>query len=312
MAGLGLVGAYGSAGARQSLEDLLQQRVLAAKQAQLERQQQIENARAERELAVKERRNPDEFFAASSDQDIYNRRTGGVVRTATPKRERPVAVSQGGSLVDPASGRVLTSIPKEDDFAKFKRQYDYQLAHPTAKVASELAEADTAKRTQTADIVNSADQTLSTVDQLLDPNGNLQPGVSTIVGFGGPAIGAMSRVVGGTRASDKQAALDRLSSRMIVDLIAQMKAQSKTGATGFGQLSEKEGAILGAAAARLQQSQTEASFQDALRDVRAQVQKIRQAATVGGPVPSHRTGGTAPPDGGQEFDWINGRLVPRQ
>lgn len=38
--------------------------------------------------------------------------------------------------------------------------------------------------------------------------------------------------------------VNQLLSRKVVDLITQMKSASKTGATGFGQLSDKEGAIL--------------------------------------------------------------------
>lgn len=38
--------------------------------------------------------------------------------------------------------------------------------------------------------------------------------------------------------------INQLLSRKVVDLITQMKSASKTGATGFGQLSDKEGAIL--------------------------------------------------------------------
>jgi len=38
--------------------------------------------------------------------------------------------------------------------------------------------------------------------------------------------------------------INKLLSQKVVDLIAEMKRVSKTGATGFGQLSEKEGAIL--------------------------------------------------------------------
>ena len=96
---------------------------------------------------------------------------------------------------------------------------------------------------------------------------------------------------------------------MVVDLIAKMKAQSKTGATGFGQLNIWEGRVLQNAAAQLQQSQTEQAFRNALREIRQATESVRNRAVVGGPAPSHDVESTG---NEQEFDWINGQLVPRK
>jgi hypothetical protein len=38
------------------------------------------------------------------------------------------------------------------------------------------------------------------------------------------------------KATAAKAAFDNLKARLVIDLIAEMKSQSKTGATGFGQL----------------------------------------------------------------------------
>jgi hypothetical protein len=75
--------------------------------------------------------------------------------------------------------------------------------------------------------------------------------------------------------------------------LGEMKAQSKTGATGFGQLSEKEGEILGNAAAQLQNSQTPEQFRDQLVHMRALTEKILKPSMTGGgaqPAASHGGG----------------------
>ena len=214
-------------------------------------------------------------------------RPGGFLKTRTQNqklKEDELAATLGqGAQAQANADRAFQQSQANANRAQVNadRSFDFQAnaqARAEQKQGAELgAKAQQAVKERSA-LAENAQQTLATIDQLLDPKGNLQPGVGWVVGFGGPLMGKAASLMGGSRASDKQAALDRLSSRMIVDLIMQMKAASQTGATGFGQLSEKEGAILSAAAAQLQQSQSEKQFARSLQEVKASVQRVLNAA----------------------------------
>lgn len=294
MAGLGLVGAYGLQGARQSLDDLLQQRVLAAKQAQIERQQEVENARAERRLALEERPEPAEFFAASSDQDIYNRRTGGVVRAGTPKPTGPrlmtgVGPAGGPMMVPEMPGAIPFREPKEDAFGKWKQQYDYELTHP--KNAPETGISPYTKERQT--------RTIQSVDELLGKVGR------KTVGFG-----SLLSAIPESDARNFAAEVDTLKSAIIQGELAEMRAASKTGGA-LGQVSDREANFLASSLGALDIGQSPANMKTQLQKIKASIQRWQAAQALGRP---GRTGGSTdggPPEGGQEFDWLNGRLVPR-
>lgn len=73
------------------------------------------------------------------------------------------------------------------------------------------------------------------------------PDLQNIQGY----TGKLRAVVPGSRAYDMMADLKKLSSQSMIATIERMKAQSKTGATGFGQLSNQEGEILRSALANL-------------------------------------------------------------
>lgn len=97
------------------------------------------------------------------------------------------------------------------------------------------------------------------------------PGFNSIFGFFDsrtPNITDKSR--------DAQARLDQLKASLSIEKIAEMKAQSRTGATGFGQLSERELDVLQNAAGRLQQAQTEEAAKVAIREIQATMDKVIQ------------------------------------
>ena len=91
-----------------------------------------------------------------------------------------------------------------------------------------------------------AQGTVDTVSNLLtiDPQtGNvtgLAPGTSNLFGARVPFLSS----VGGTKTATVNAYLDRLTAERIVELIGEMKSQSRTGATGFGPLAVAELKVL--------------------------------------------------------------------
>jgi hypothetical protein len=120
-------------------------------------------------------------------------------------------------------------------------------------------------------------ETLAEIDNLLDPKTNKLTSIAQA------AVGK-SRMFGlqyipGFDAKAGDVTISRVKARLITDLIAEMKAQSRTGATGFGQLNMKELGVLDNAASKLDPTLPEAEFETELLRVREKLQKILQPAT---------------------------------
>ena len=73
----------------------------------------------------------------------------------------------------------------------------------------------------------------------------LTPGAAGLYGVG---PGRLARFVPGSQTATAKAALDQITGTLTLDMLKDMKAQSRTGATGFGQLSGRELDVLQSAA----------------------------------------------------------------
>lgn len=74
-----------------------------------------------------------------------------------------------------------------------------------------------------------------------DGKASLNQAAASLFGAG---TGRLTQYYPGSDAANASAALERLKGRSIVDLLAEMKSQSRTGATGFGALNERELSVL--------------------------------------------------------------------
>jgi hypothetical protein len=149
--------------------------------------------------------------------------------------------------------------------------------------AEKKADKEKVEARQQSTLSGMADETLNAIDQLItvDPKTHqptgLADGTKYIVGgLRMPGFLADSGLI--PKATAAKAALDNLKSRLVVDLIGEMKSQSKTGATGFGQLSDKERVLLENSIGRLQSAQDEKTFYTELLRIRDKVAKIKMPA----------------------------------
>ena len=172
---------------------------------------------------------------------------------------------------------------QDDGVSRQLREMQLSAAQDKMSVASETRDRQRAALAETAQI------TLNAVDRLLQPDSRapgsfvLTPAAEAITGFSRQAGPGLKRFIGGSAEADAEASLSRLGSRLIVDLIAEMKSQSHTGATGFGQLSDQERLVLREAAGRLSTTQSPAGLLDALLETRRLTEKsLMQSAVNGG------------------------------
>jgi hypothetical protein len=148
--------------------------------------------------------------------------------------------------------------------------------------AEKKADKEEAEARQQNTLSDIADETIDSIDQLIvkDKQGNptgLAEGTKYIVGgLRLPALVAGSGFI--PKATAAKAAFDNLKSRLVIDLIAEMKSQSKTGATGFGQLNEGERQTLEHSIGRLDTAQDEKTFYTELLRIREKIAKIKMPA----------------------------------
>lgn len=131
---------------------------------------------------------------------------------------------------------------------------------------------------------------LSTLDQLVSTQEGkpaLTPGARAIFGEFTPV--AARSMIPGKSATDANAALQQLLGQQIVDLIADMKSQSRTGATGFGALSVRELDVLQAAATQLTQRLSEPAALRELMAIKTALDKVMQES--GGQQQQQQQGG---------------------
>lgn len=153
----------------------------------------------------------------------------------------------------------------ENQFRQQGLNIQGQLAQSTlgtrAEKSAESAKANEAKR---LGAVDEADQVLRLAEEF-----EASPGAPRIFGL----VGALPNVPGGAAAS-AQTRLEQLKASLAIGKIQEMKAQSRTGATGFGQLSEKELAVLENAAGRLQRAQSFAEAKTALAEIKGRMRVV--------------------------------------
>jgi hypothetical protein len=171
--------------------------------------------------------------------------------------------------------------PADPAMADLNRQLaDLRVQSEKQAVAAGQAkqdEATAATRAKRSTATGLADDTTTVIDELLDTsdprNPRLKPGAQAIFGLRMPFAGS----VPGSQAADAKAALERLTSQLVIGLMSEMKSQSRTGATGFGALSEKELAVLQNAATKLSnQNMSERSAARELLRLRDKIQLIYQ------------------------------------
>lgn len=148
-------------------------------------------------------------------------------------------------------------------------------------------EADSLKGKQVDEAVSDASNIKELTDRL-----EHHPGFGSLVGSV-PFIGRTPEMFMGGTTTAAKGFKDQLMGMLTLDKIGEMKRQSRTGASGFGQLSEKELAVLQGAAGRLDTSQNESDFKIALQDIRNTMDKVIQRN--GGKAASGNSG-TLPPE----------------
>lgn len=212
---------------------------------------------------------------------------GKITSGATMGRGDPAPFTPKGSVADMVGGVMSPSVMSNDYGGMAAGVQNKQATGPLGLSKDQIAQAaiykalgidpiqeqkfkaeqDEKKRlsdVQSQSVKDAARAALNTINEIekgikyFGPMGNIPQGMMPL----------------DTERANWDANVNRLKNKMVVDLMMQMKAASKTGATGFGQLSEKEGQRLENAATALQRGLKEEDAQKYLNEIRASAKKV--------------------------------------
>lgn len=187
----------------------------------------------------------------AQNDDWWASDVASATRERTPKQRKEVTEATVGEETAPATVRKEKA---EALSAEAKAELD-ALKVKQAKAAE--AAGEQAQRAGATKRAGDIENLLFNVNQARQ---NLGP-TST-----GP-IGQIARGFWSTEAQDLGASLEGITSPIVIDALAAAKSQSKTGASGFGALSERELSLLQASIASLKQSQSQEQLLENLNRV---------------------------------------------
>lgn len=144
--------------------------------------------------------------------------------------------SIAASLNDPAllKGRAAAAAAAGPPLSEAQKFYERALGREASKAEAAIFDRENANQTIITKAEDSAADIKSAVDTLLQPDT-----LDSAFGWG-----ALGRNINASEYANAATAIDTLKSKIRINVIQAMKDASKTGATGFGQLSDTEGKII--------------------------------------------------------------------
>ena len=303
MAGIGLQGAYGVAGAQDALQQLLAQRMQQEAIRRQMEQQTAQGARADRGLDLESRGldleqermsappPPDKPISMAPGGSLVDPSTGRII-TQIPERpekpQGPMTLSPGGRLVDPATGRIIASAPTQGPAPDFEwvtgPNGPRQIPKGTAQFGDRPYEKGEGRAADAISPYAAERNTrnLESVDALLGKVSRWTTGV-----------GSLLANLPETDARNFSAELDTLKANISFGELTAMREASKTGGA-LGQVSDRELKLLSSALGALDTGQSPQNIREQLVKIRDSIKRW-QAAKGGNaqPMASHGTGNGA-------------------
>ena len=290
MPGIGLQGTYGLAGAQDALQQLLSRRMEQEKIKRDMAQQEFENQQAQQQsgrenrgLDLEELRltqpQPKAPMAVGPGYSVVDPTTGRIMTTAPgmpDKPQGPVTLSAGARLVDPTSGREIANAPAQGPQPSYewvtRDGKPIQIREGTARPGDSPYEKGAAAKDNAGSMASlysavRGSRAIESIDELLK---------DTNWATTGPLGVIQGKIMPGTPGYDYASKLEALGSQIAQQELAQMREASKTGGA-VGQVSNFEQQMFMNALAPIQQGQSKAAMLEGLKRAKASLGRYRQA-----------------------------------
>jgi hypothetical protein len=206
---------------------------------------------------------PEEFDMASQARERMRQIVGSQTFSGQPVQiPQEAAMSMAGGGMGDVQG---TPIPMAQPQVQPQAQEQGFRFKPTpmaeVKAQRDMERENKADSIKSQNAIDRADSTIKTIDHLI-----------TNKNYFGPLEGRVAPVFGGKIEFDRN--FKNLQANAVMDVLSEMKSQSRTGATGFGALNEKELSLIMDAASKLDTRLNEATAEKYLNEMKVNLQKI--------------------------------------
>lgn len=221
----------------------------------------------------------------------------------------PSVVTRGpGPSGGPAAAQPLSTLPAETAAANAKKLAEASGGALGKEVGDKAASDLPLSKTERAKAKLGLHAASADFDTIED---NIDKAVGETGAFSS-GVAARTSFIGGTPAANLKARLTTIASNNVLGVITQLKELSKTGSTGFGQLSDREGNLIQSKLAAVDQSTSPSFLKQALSDLKTQIQRSRKRVEdayqddldARGEAPAPASGGNAPRGGRVEGSSI--------
>lgn len=206
------------------------------------------------------------------NEGIYsiNKQTGQMEKTGSvPKGSHLIEQpNPSGSIDSILAQKVSSGEMTLEDAYKLKNQYspamgslDFRKTQAAEQQKSNMERQNAAMAAQNQE----AQSVIGKLDEAISKTNNLSAG-----------FGSYSSGIPGSPAMDLSTLIESIHSSLGLDKLMEMKANSKAGASGLGQLSDKEMSLLVANVASLRQAQSPKQLKDKLSQVKKHYENIIQ------------------------------------
>lgn len=157
-----------------------------------------------------------------------------------------------------------------------------------SKEDNKQKELDNQKNARDQYVKDKTEEALKTLNELINEDGTLKPDTQTSTGWSAnvPMLDKIPFGIG-TSAASGNARINKLKSLLTLDVLQELKAMSKTGATGFGAMNLKELGVLENAASMLNSpNMREEDFAAHLQDIKGELTKVLRGGTNNSQIPS--------------------------
>jgi hypothetical protein len=209
---------------------------------------------------------PEEFDMASDARERMRQIVGSQTFSGQPVQipQNAVMSMVGGGMGDAQGTPIPMAQPQPIPTATQPQEQGFRFK-PTpmadVKAQRDMERENKADSIKSQNAIDRADSTIKTIDHLI-----------TNKNYFGPLEGRVAPVFGGKIEFDRN--FKNLQANAVMDVLSEMKSQSRTGATGFGALNEKELSLIMDAASKLDTRLNEDTAEKYLNEMKVNLQKI--------------------------------------
>lgn len=249
--------------------------------AQLNREKEITALRGQNTIAAEKEKGSQtrqtEEVKTSGRKDVEEVKGDQTRKTEDVKNTGKMALAgQIMNINDPHNPGKQISVIVKPDGTVLNAELNKEQIGPSTKPGTPNQVPATAKDIEKQQILRKmTNEALAGLNELVDEKGNLKPDIQWGVGWSN--LGGFAPYIPTSPQKTASKKIRQVIAKQVLGLVSEMKSQTKTGATGFGNMSNKDLGLLEDAASALDPNMSESDFAKEVVKMRDLISKSLQS-----------------------------------